>query len=190
MKQLAAALALLLLAPVSAVAGAQSGPPAGGTVLPFTSNMVTGANRGRQHCYVCELKDEPAILVFARGTSPATASLLRQLTDAVGRHRDRKLFGWFVFLGEKGAEKELAREREVYEFVRRQGATALPVSALGDPEGPPGYRISPQAEVTILYFRNRKVTANRSWSASEWNAAAASGALAELPLLLQSPAEP
>ena len=30
----------------------QSGPQPGDRPLPFTSNMVTGPQRGKQHCYI------------------------------------------------------------------------------------------------------------------------------------------
>lgn len=182
------ALSAALLLFTSAAPGPvlRSGPQAGSQVLPFTSTMVTGANRGRQHCYVCELSDEPAVLVFARGTTDATRELMARLTAAVAREKEKRLFGWFVFLTEKDAGKELQREREIFEFVKRSGCASLPVSVLGDPAGPPGFKIDPEAEVTILQFRRRRVLSNQAYRASEWNLRKAEEALAGLPALLES----
>ncbi|MBM3947274.1 MAG: hypothetical protein FJ315_07775, partial [SAR202 cluster bacterium] len=131
----------------------RSGPPVGGSPLPFTSNLVTGPYRGKQHCYVCELRetDHPAVLVFARSLNEPTARLLRGLRDAIQERKKEKLFGWFVFLDEGKAEAEL--EARLEQFARENSALSLPISALGDPQGPPGYRIAGEAEVTLLYFR-------------------------------------
>src|SRR5688572_299383 len=88
---------LLALRPAAA-APVRSGPQVGERPLPFTSNMVTGPNRGKQYCYVCELKEEPVVLVFARRMSPATGRLMRLLQERVREHQGVRLFGWVCFL--------------------------------------------------------------------------------------------
>ena len=182
-------IALLGLAASTALAAPplRSGPQPGESPLPFTSNMVTGPHRGRQYCYVCELKEEPAVLVFARSMDPPTARLLQQLREQVRAHRDRKLFGWFVFLGAEDTPSETALEHEAYAFAQRNGATSVPVSILGDPQGPPGYRVSPDAEVTVVLFQGKKVLANRSYRRKDWNVRAAENALKDLSRLIRTP---
>jgi len=181
--------ALVLLAAglgTAALAGGllRSGPQPGERPLPFTSNMVSGPQRGKQFCYVCELKDEPAVLVFARRTDDTTGRLMRSLRDAVREHREQKLFAWFVFLGPQDSAGQLALERQAYEFARGNGATALPVSALGEPLGPPGYVIAPDADVTVLLFRSGKVRVNRAYRQRDWNNKAVDQILKDLPALL------
>lgn len=179
--QIAVALAVCAGTALGAPQAVRSGPQVGERPLPFTSNVVTGPNRGKQHCYICELKDEPAVLVFARRPDAATARLLRELREAVREHENEKLFGWLVFLGEEGAAPEADLERRAYELARQHGVTSLPITALGDPAGPPGYQIAPEAEVTVLVFRSGKVLYNRAYRAREWNVGAAGAALKELP---------
>lgn len=176
---------LLTVAAPALSAPVQSGPQPGDRPLPFTSNMVTGAHRGKQFCYVCELKEEPAVLVFARKADAPTARLLRGLKEAVQTHKDRKLFAWMVFLGAANTASQTATERRAWEFARENAATSVPISALGDPQGPPGYRISPDAEVTVIVFRAGKVLHNRAYRAGEWNERAAGSALKELPRLIR-----
>jgi hypothetical protein len=180
--------AAALLASAALAQGVRSGPQIGEKPLPFTSNMVTGEHRGRQFCYVCELKEEPAVVVFARRTDAPTARLLRDLNEAVRANRKEKLFAWMVFLGEGDTAAQTALERQVYAFARENGVTTLPLSALGDPQGPPGYRIAPEAEVTILFFRNGKVAYNRAYRVNDWSNQAAAGALKELPAFLKASA--
>jgi hypothetical protein len=180
-------LGLLLVTPaIGAPAALKSGPQLGDRPLPFTSNLVTGPFRGQQHCYVCDLKDEPAVLVFARHPDEATARLLRDVRDAVKTHEKSKLFGWLVFLSGSDTRSEHDFERQAYEFVRKNGATTLPVSVLGDPAGPPGYLIAPDAEVTVIVFRKGKVLYNRAYGSREWGSRSAGAALRELPKLIET----
>lgn len=186
MRVLALTASLLLAGGVLAAPQVKSGPQAGERTLPFTSNMVSGPHRGKQYCYVCELKDEPAVLVFARKMDEPTARLMRNLADSVREHAREKLFVWFVFLGPEDTAAETALERQAYEFARKNGAASMPVSALGEPLGPPGYLISPEADTTVLLFKSGKVRVNRAFRAKEWNAKAADGVLKDLPALLGS----
>jgi hypothetical protein len=185
----AGALALFVAAPRIAVPEPlQSGPQAGDKPQPFTSNMVTGPHRGQQYCYVCELKDEPALLVFARGTDAATGRLLRALQAALQERRGEKLFGWVVFLGKDDTPSETALERQAYDLARRNEATNVVVSALGDLEGPPGYRIAPDAAATVILFRSGKILYNRAYRAREWTPRTAETALKEPLRMVGSPA--
>ena len=170
----------ILLAGAAAAAPVVSGPQPGERPLPFTSNMVTGVNRGKQYCYVCELKDEPAVLVFARRTDSATGRLLRDLRDLIRDRQKDRFFGWMVFLGAGDTASETDLERRAYRFAQENGCTSVAVSALGDPQGPPGYRIAPEAEVTLIYFRHGKVLYNRAYTAREWSEKAADGARKEV----------
>lgn len=183
---LALTLSLGLAGSLPAVPEMKSGPQPGERMLPFTSNMVSGPHRGKQYCYVCELKEEPAVLVFARSMDEPTARLMRSLSESVRRNSKQKLFVWFVFLGQGDTASETALERKAYEFARQNGAAALPVSALGEPQGPPGYLIAPEAQTTVLMFKSNKVRVNRAFTAKEWNARAAEGVLKDLPALLGS----
>ena len=171
------------LAPALALAAAnevKSGPQVGEKALPFTSNQVTGEHRGRQFCYVCELGDRPAVLVFARHMDEPTGRLLRDLRDRMREYREKKLFAWMVFLGGESTDSETALEGQAYEFARKHGALSVALSALGDPAGPPGYRIAPEADVTVLAIKGGKVLYNRAYRAKEWSTRNAEGALKDL----------
>lgn len=183
----------------TASAALTSGPQVGQRPLPFTSNLVTGPYRGKQHCYVCEMKDELAVLVFARKLDDPTARLLTELRDALRENqktragagakesqdaKPAKLFGWLVFLADESTASETALERQAQQFAAANGASAVPISVLGDPAGPPGYQIAQDAAVTLIIFRNGKTLHNRAYTAKEWTKGAAEKALRELPKLL------
>lgn len=167
----------------------RSGPQLGQRPLPFTSNAVTGPNRGKQHCYVCEMKDETAVLAFCRSLDEPTRILLGALRDAAKTYPREKYFGWLVVLGkERGtvtAAAEAALEAEALALARRAGATSVPLSALGDIDGPPGYNVAPDAMTTVLIFRSGKVLYNRAYKKNEWTPRAAREALKALPGLIE-----
>ena len=108
---------------------------------------------------------------------------MRSIQSAVQANDKDKLFAWFVFLGTHGASAETKLGDAAYEFARANNASGLPVSVLDDPQGPPGYLISSDAEVTVLMFRKRKVIANRSYRAADWDNRAADAVIKELPAL-------
>lgn len=172
----------------AAYAGPKSGPQVGERPMPFTANMVTGPFRGQQHCYVCDLKDETAVLVFARSMSPPTGRFLKRLQEAVNLPREKKLFAWCVFLGKDGpVSEETALETAAYQFARASGAAGLPVGALRDSQGPPSYLVAGEAEVTVVLFRSKKVLANHSFSQKEWGGGAVDRVLKDVDKVLAAP---
>ena len=122
--------------------------------------------------------------MFARSRSAATGRLLQRLRAAIASHTREKLFAWAVFLGPEGTEAEVGLEGTVFDWARTHGVEAVPLCVLGDPEGPPGYALAPEAETTVLMFRRRRLLFHHAYRAGEWTPAAADAALKELPLLL------
>ncbi len=179
MRRFAWLLAAITASSAAAPAALRSGLQVGEHPLPFTSNVVTGKDRGTQHCYVCDLTDEPAILVFLRQPNEPAARVLKTLSESSRQHRGQKLFGWVVFLGQANTGSETTLERQAYDLARENGATALAVTVLGDPQGPPGYLIAPEAEATVLAFRRGKILYNRSYRTREWSPRGAETAVKE-----------
>ena len=126
------------------------------------------------------------MLVFARKMDKPTATLLRAIRDNVRKHKKEQLFGYMVFIGGRNTQSEVELEKAAYAFVRKNGCTEVPVSALGDPDGPPGFLIHDEAQITVLMFRRRKIIVNIAFTAKEWNTKAVEKALADLPKLLAS----
>lgn len=166
-RRIALAVGCLLAAAAVGQAPLRSGLQVGERPLPFTANVVTGPHRGTQHCYVCALKEEPAIVVFARSPDERTARLVAGLHDLVRRHAAMRLFGWVVFLGPADDAAEAALEHEVLRYAEAHGIAGLPIAVLGDPEGPPGYLIHPEAEITVIAFRRQQIRFNRAFRRNE-----------------------
>jgi hypothetical protein len=144
-----------------------SGPQVGQRPGPYSFLVATGPERGQATCYVCETAEKPGVIVFARSLSDPLARVLATCDAAVaGRPKDA-MRAWMTVLGEKtiGLD-DLAR------WATQAGVKAVPVGVFDDPVGPPSYKVTQEADVTILVFENRKVLANFAFRKGELDAAA------------------
>jgi hypothetical protein len=182
-------LALVALTSLPATANAQvkSGPQAG-EFLPgsFAPLNLNGPSKGQYHSLVCEHGLRPTVLVFLRdggeGPNPAALELLKKLDEIVPKHQAVGLKAFVVFLSadarssvfvektedvdkvlleEERREKLRARLEKLAEPFQHVVVTAYPA------EGPPGYDISPKAEVTVILYERLKVTRNWSFGPGE-----------------------
>ena len=136
-----------------------SGPSVGGKVGPYSFLVASGPQRGQPTCYVCETAEKPGLIVFARSTSPALGKLLLIADQAMSERPKGELTAWMTVLGEKTISMD-----ELGKWVKDLGLKSVPTGIFDDPVGPPSFRLSPNADVTVLLFANRKVTANFAFS--------------------------
>ena len=137
-----------------------SGPPAGGKAGPYSFLVATGPQRGQPTCYVCEQADKPTAVVFARTLSDPLGKLLAKL-DAEAAKRTDGFKGWMTLLADKADLDALAK------WAQGQGLKGLPVGAVEDVDGPPAYKLSRDADVTVVLFAGRKVTATFAFRAGD-----------------------
>ncbi|MBM3464419.1 MAG: hypothetical protein FJX76_20175 [Armatimonadetes bacterium] len=190
--RLAAIVCLMMFALGCAREAPPSGPQLGEAVMPFTSNVVCGPNRGMQHCFVCDTRPgDPGLVVFLRtpdSTARAFLDVFRQQT--AGLIKDKKMVPWVVFLGEPGTKAELDLERQVEDFARASALTQMNITVLGDPAGPPGYRVSPEAAATFVVFKDNKAIYNKAFTASGWSKSAGEKTMADVTALLNKEPAP
>ena len=138
-----------------------SGVPVGQRPGPYSFLVATGPDRGKQECYVCGQGDKPTVVVFGRSLDAATGKLLATLDAEVVASKNPALKAWFTQLTATADLDALARWSQTY------GLKSLAVGASEDADGPPGYRIAADAEVTVLMFVNKKVVVNAAMRAGE-----------------------
>jgi hypothetical protein len=173
--------------------GMKSGPPVGaflpGSFQPFNLNGKIGKNR--YHCLVCEFGLNPTVMVLARehpeAKDGALTDLLQKLDEAVERNQESYLHAFVVFLSpdartsvtypkpeEPGKlvaqaaawESLLARLKPRADKLKNVVITVYPA------EGPPGYEIAKDADVTVLLYKGHKVLANYAFAQGQFNEAA------------------
>jgi hypothetical protein len=94
------------------------------------------------------------VCVFARKTSEPLASLVKQIDAKIGEKDELKSFVVIMTKdGEKAGEalKKLAKEASVKN---------VPLTMIGEKDGPPDYEISADADVTVLMWNQGKVKVN------------------------------
>ena len=155
---------LLTLAAFAAGEPCVSGVPVGQRPGPYSFLIATGPDRGKQECYVCAQGDKPTVIVFGRALSPATGKLLAALDAEAIASKDPRLKCWFTQL------TDVADLNALGKWSQSHGLKSLTVGACEDPDGPPGYKLNPEAGVTVLMFVGRKVVVNVALRADELTA--------------------
>jgi len=149
---------------VTAAEPLKSGPKVGeelpGTFAPVN---VTGPDAGDKTCIFCECGERPVAMVFAREVSAPLTQLIKRLDAATAEHKASKMGSFVVFLSkEEGLGKQLkqvAEKEKVQHTILRTFA----------PEGPKGYQIDKDADVTVVLFIDRVVKANHAFRKGELN---------------------
>jgi hypothetical protein len=97
------------------------------------------------------------VCVFARKTSEPLASLVKQIDKKIGENASLKSFVVIMTKdGEKIGEalKKLATEASVKH---------VPLTMIGEKDGPPDYEISSDADITVLMWNQSKVKVNHAY---------------------------
>jgi hypothetical protein len=178
-KSILVACAVLALAGAASAEPVVSGPQAGQKVPgPFKPLHVNGPDAGKRECLYCKFGPRPVVMVFAREASPAVAALVKKIDAATASHQDEHLASCAIFLS---ASKELPAALK--SFVEKEGVKST-VLATDCPEGPEGYKIAAEAEVTVVLYAHRTVKANHAFRKGELTAAAADAVVADLAKIL------
>jgi hypothetical protein len=144
----------------------------------FEPINVTGPHAGEPYCLICENGLSPVVMIFAREASPALFRLLAKIDAATAQHQRDQLGSFAVFLSDK---EELRDELAV--ASKKHGLKHLILST-ERPAGPEGFNVSPEADVTVVLYREHEVKANHAFRKGELNDAAADRMLADLPKIL------
>jgi len=167
--------------PCSAADPCKSGLPEGKKPGPYSAVVLTGPERGQSYCYICETADRPAVIVFARTLTDPLGKLVHKIDKALAEHKKAELRGWVTFLAKDTAEFEA----RVVSWGKDHAISNLPLEIFTDTIGPPSYRLSRAADVTVLLFVKRKVVANFAFRPGELNDARAAEVLQALPKILK-----
>ena len=173
-------LAVAVLVSLSGAEPCASGVPVGQRPGPYSFLVATGPQRGQQTCYICETADKPAAVIFARRLSEPLAKLLLKCDAAVAEQPKDAMRAWMTVLGEKTVSLD-----ELAKWSKEVGLKQAPVGVFDDPDGPPSYKLHPDAEVTVLLFVKQKVLANFAFRPGELDDAAIAKVAETLPKLVE-----
>ena len=97
------------------------------------------------------------VCVFARKTSEPLASLVKQIDKQIAENGQLKSF--VVVLG---GEPDRGRE-QLRKLANENGIKSVPLTMFGEPDGPPQYELSKNADITVLMWNHHKVKVNHAY---------------------------
>jgi hypothetical protein len=185
MRSIRVAGGVLVLAVALSVGAAEPGPCVSGPRVgqrpgPYSAVVSVGPQRGQPHCFICETANRPAVIVFARGLSDPLGKLLRGVDKALADHKKAELRAWTTFLH----EDESTFSPQVLAWSKKQSLRNVPLGVFEDVEGPPSYRLSRDADVTVLLSVKQKVVKNYAFRAGELTDARIAEVLKSVPMIV------
>ena len=161
--------AMVLGMALTASAEVTSGPQVGDTVGAFTVTKVTGnpddgVADGRTLCYRCKMGQRPVVMVFARSADESFAKFLKKLEGELEEHADEKLTAFVNMVGTDADSLKKAAADFVAKHDIKRVAFVIPEDVQN---GPPEFKISPDADVTVVLYVDRKVKANYAFKKGE-----------------------
>src|SRR5262245_60210119 len=113
---------------------------------PYSALVAVGAQRGQQHCFICEAADRPVMIVFARTLSDPLGKLVHRMDKLLADHKSAELRGWTTFLHDDG----VVFDPQVVAWSRKHATGGVPLAIFEDVVGPPAYLLHRDADVTVL----------------------------------------
>jgi hypothetical protein len=97
------------------------------------------------------------VCVFARKTSEPLASLVKKIDEKIGENG--KLKSFVVMMTKEGEKTGNALKK----LAAEAGVKHVPLTMIGEKDGPPDYEISSDADVTVLMWKQHKVKVNHAF---------------------------
>lgn len=171
--------AALMAGAVFAADALRSGPQVNEDVPgPFHPLNVTGTAAGKKNCLYCQNGTNPVAVVFARDVTPQVTKLIKKLDECTAKNSECRMGSYVVFLCDKeGLDKELKEmaEKEKLENI---------VLSIDNPAGPQEYKISKDADVTVLLYTKHIVKSNRAFKKGELKDGDIEAIVKEMPKIL------
>lgn len=171
---------LALLSSGIAVAGSvTSGPQSGEKVPgPFKVLNITGPEAGQTSCQYCNHGTRPVVAIFTKAITPQVAQLIKKIDTARAANEGSGLGSFVVVCSDAAGMDQQLRS------VAQQIGIQKTILTLYKAGGPEKYRLSPQADATVLLYNHRTVKSNHAFKNAELTGAACSTILADLAKML------
>ena len=152
---------LVLVAGVALAADTKSGLQIGEAPGFFQVKDISGPNTGDTLCYRCAYGNRPVVTVFTRRMGDDVTQLVKQIDQTVGKNQDSQMKALVVYL----SDDPDSAEAKLKDTAKKLGLSAnTPLTVFQTSEGPDNYKISKDAEITVLMWTNSKVKANHAFA--------------------------
>ena len=156
---IAAACLMLATAAVVAAEKLTSGLPVGESVPAFNVRDITGPNAGKTLCYRCKYGAQPVVAIFTREVNDNVAELIKKIDAQVGENKDAKMAAFVVTI----TDNPDSVEPKLESLAKSADIKNTPLTIVEGTSGPPNYKISKDAEVTVMMWVESEVKVNEAF---------------------------
>ncbi|HWE01241.1 MAG TPA: hypothetical protein VG326_02435 [Tepidisphaeraceae bacterium] len=155
--------ALLVVAGLAIAADVKSGLDLGDSTSPFLVKDITGPHQGTSLCYRCAYGAKPVTCIFTREITPEVESLVQKIDATVGSNSDKNMRGFVVLITEDAD----AGAKQLTKLAADKHIKNVPLTVFDGAAGPPEYKISKDAAVTVLMWNKSRVEVNHAFAAGK-----------------------
>ncbi len=135
----------------------------GSRVEAFYVKDVTGPAAGTKLCYRCRYGDRPVVSIFTRSVDGNVPALINQIDGVVGQNQNKDMKAFVVLL----TDEEAAAEKSLKETAAKVSVANTPLTTFDGAAGPAKYKISKDADVTVMMWVDGKLKVNEALKASD-----------------------
>jgi len=161
-------LASAVLATSVNAADVKSGLDVGEFPKAYYVTDVTGPAAGSgKLCYRCKYGSQPVVNIFARKMDKNLAQLIKEIDQVVAKNKeDHRMAAFVVML----TDEPDAAEGSLKKVATDSGILHTPLTVFDNSVGPNNYKISADADVTVMMWVDSEVKVNHAMKLTDLNA--------------------
>ena len=137
----------------------RSGLQPGDTASAFHVQDVTGPRKGNTLCYACAFGRHTVVNVQTRKITDEVIAILKSLDPKVanaGKIKGDSQHAFVVYL----TENPDVAEKELEAIAKKHDIKNIPLTIYDELSGPKSYKLSKEAETTVMMWKENKVAQN------------------------------
>ncbi len=135
----------------------------GSPVAAFYVKDVTGPAAGTKLCYRCRYGNRPTVSIFTRSVDGNVTSLIQKIDGVVGQNQGKDMKAFVVLL----TEEETAAAKTLKDTAEKGKIANTPLTTFDGAVGPDKYKISKDADITVMMWVDGKLQVNEALKAAE-----------------------
>lgn len=166
---LALALGLVVAVQADEAKELKSGLQPGDRIGAYNVTKVAGAPNdnvpeGAELCYRCKLGNRPVVAIFAREVDEELVSLVKELNQVVAKNQEKQMGSFVNLLGEDQEMLTNEAKKLAKEAAAENVAVVVPIE---HKNGPDHLKLSEEAEVTVLIYKDGVIEKNLAFAKDE-----------------------
>ncbi len=147
----------------------------------FLVQDATGPAAGTgKLCYRCRYGGNPVVAVFTHKIDDKVTALVKKVDEEVAKNKDKRMKAFVVLLTDDPDHAET----KLKAVAEKNNITNVPLTIFDGPNGPPDYKLSEKADVTVLMWVKSDVKVNHAFAPGQLDSDAISAVLKDTSKIL------